>query len=43
MFFLVLGKGVEGGFLKECEAANLPFPPRDDNNVWQGGQNEFER
>ena len=38
MVFLlvVLGKGVEGAFLKECEAENLLFPPRVVNNIWQG-------
>ena len=36
VFLLFLGEGVEGAFLKECEAANLPFPPRVVNKIGQG-------
>ena len=35
-FLLVLGEGVEGAFLRECEAANLLFPPQVVNKIWQG-------
>ena len=41
-FFLVLGEGVEGTFLKECEAANLPFPPRVVTKIWQGCRYGYE-
>ena len=37
-FFLVLGEGVEGAFLKECEAAFLQFPTHVVNKIWQGGR-----
>ena len=37
-FLLVLGEGVKGVFLKECEAAFLLFPPRVFNKIWQGGR-----
>ena len=36
VFLFVLGEGMEGAFLKECEAANRPFPPRIVNKIWQG-------
>ena len=36
VFLLVLGEGVKGVFLKECEAAYLPFPLRVIKKLWQG-------
>ena len=35
-FVLVLGEGVKGAFMKECEAAYLPFQPRVVNKIWKG-------
>ena len=34
----VLGKGVEGASLKECEAAFLRFPTHVVNKIWQRGR-----
>ena len=33
----VLDEGVEGAFLRECEAAFLRFPTHVVNKIWQGG------
>ena len=38
VFLRVLGEGVEGAFLKECEAAFLRFPPHVVNKILQGGR-----
>ena len=38
VFFLVLGKGVEGAFLKECVAAFLRFSTHVVNTIWQRGR-----
>ena len=37
VFVRVLGEGVEGASLKECEAALLRFLPHVVNKIWQGG------
>ena len=37
VFVLALGEGVEGAFLKECEAEFLRFPIHVVNKIWQGG------
>ena len=37
VFVRVLGEGVEGAFLKECEAAFLRLPINVVNRIWQGG------
>ena len=36
VFLRILGEGVEGAFLKECEAAFLRFPPHVVNKILQG-------
>ena len=38
VFVRVLGKGVEGAFLKKCEAAFLLFPPHVVSKIWQRGR-----
>ena len=38
VFVLALGEGVEGAFLKECEAAFLRFPPHVVTKIWQRGR-----
>ena len=38
VFVGVLGEGVKGAFLKECEAAFLWFPTHDVDKIWQGGR-----
>ena len=38
VFVRVLGKGVKGAFLKECEAAFLRFLPHVVNKIWQRGR-----
>ena len=35
VFLRGLGEDVMGAFLKECEPAYLPFPPRVVNKIWQ--------
>ena len=42
-FVLVLGEGVKGASLKECEAAFLRFPPHVVNKIWQRGRYGSER
>ena len=37
VFVPVLGGGVEGASLKECEAAFLRLPPHVVTKIWQGG------
>ena len=36
VFFRVVGEGVEGAFVKVCEAAYVLFPLQVVNKVWQG-------
>ena len=38
VFLCVLGEGVEGTSLKECEAAFRRFPTHVVNKIWQGGR-----
>ena len=38
VFVRVLGEGVEGAFLEECEAAFLRFAIHVVNNIWQRGR-----
>ena len=38
VFVRVLGEGVKGAFLKECEAAFLRFSTHVVNKIWQGGR-----
>ena len=37
-FLLLLGEGVKKAFLKQCEAAYVPFATRVVDKIWQGGR-----
>ena len=43
VFVRVLGEGVKGASLKECEAAFLWYPPHVVTKIFQGGRGESEK